>query len=299
MSPDTLQIIASGLALGAAYSLIALGFVVIYRSSQVFNFAHGEFLVIGAFSMVSLSEAGVPWPLAVLLAMAITGAVAAVIERLVIRPMIGRPVFVTIILTLFVANVLHAMAVVVWGVEMHGMPMPWDRAGNFVFGDVSVSYNAVAAVVAGILALGVFFALLRFSRLGVGMRATNTDQEVALALGIPVGRIFMATWFLAGMYAALAGVFLSAYPNSLDTNLNLTALRAFPAIIVGGLTSPVGAAIAGLILGLSEVLAQRYVEPALGDFGRNIHEVFPYVIMIAFLMVRPYGLFGHKDVERV
>ena len=299
MSPDVMQIIASGLALGAAYSLIALGFVVIYRSSQVFNFAHGEFLVIGAFSMVSLSKAGLPWPLAILCAMMITGAVAALIERLVIRPMIGRPVFVTIILTLFVANILHALAVVIWGVDMQGMPMPWDRTGSFTFSDVSVSYNSVAAVVAGILALGLFFALLRYTKLGVGMRATNTDQEVALALGIPVGRIFMSTWFLAGMYAALAGVFLSAYPSNLDTNLNLVALRAFPAIIVGGLTSPVGAALAGLLLGLSEVLAQRYIEPLLGEFGRNIHEVFPYVIMIAFLMVRPYGLFGQRDVERV
>lgn len=299
MSPDTVQIIVSGLALGAAYALIALGFVVIYRSSQVFNFAHGEFLVIGAFSMVSLHETGIPWPLALVGAMAITGAVAAAIERLVIRPMIGRPVFVTIILTLFVANILHAFAVVIWGVDMHSMPVPWEKTGALELGQVSVSYNSLASVVAGLLALTLFFVLLRYSKLGIGMRATNNDQEVALALGIPVGRIFVATWFLAGMYAALAGVFLSTYPSVLDTNLNLVALRAFPAIIVGGLTSPVGAVIAGLILGLSEVLAQRYVEPLLGEFGRNIHEVFPYVIMIAFLMVRPYGLLGTKEVTRV
>lgn len=299
MSSDFLQITVSGLALGAAYSLIALGFVVIYRSSQVFNFAHGEFLTIGAFSMLSMSKLGLPWPIALLAAMVITGAVAAAIERVVIRPMIGRPVFVTIILTLFIAYLLHAMVIVIWGADMHGMPMPWEMTATLELGDVSVSYNAIGAVVSGALALGLFFVLLHYTKLGVGMRATNADQEVALALGIPVGRIFMSTWFLAGMYAALAGVFLSAYPSSLDANLSYVALRAFPAIIVGGLTSPVGAVIAGLILGLSEVLAQRYVEPLLGGFGRNIHEVFPYVIMIAFLMVRPYGLFGEKEVERV
>lgn len=296
---DLLQIVVSGMALGASYALIALGFVVIYRSSQVFNFAHGEFLIIGAFSMLSLSQAGLPWPIALLGAMVITGAVAALIERLVIRPMIGRPVFVTVILTLFVANLLHAIAVVIWGVDIHGMPMPWDTAGSIKLGGAAISYNAIGAIAVGLLALALFFVLLHYTKLGVGMRATNTDQEVALALGVPVGRIFMTTWFLAGMYAALAGVFLSAYPNNLDTNLHFVAARAFPAIIVGGLTSPVGAVLAGFILGLAEVMAQRYVEPALGEFGRNIHEVFPYVIMIAFLIVRPYGLFGERDVERV
>ena len=299
MSPDLVQILLSGMALGAAYALIALGFVVIYRSSQVFNFAHGEFLTIGAFSMLSMCNLGLPWPLALLAAMTITGVVAAVIERVVIRPMIGRPVFVTIILTLFIAYLLHAMVIVVWDADLHGMPTPWAMDAKVEIAGANISYNSIGAVCAGVLALGLFFVLLRYTKLGVGMRATNADQEVALALGIPVGRIFMSTWFLAGMYAALAGVFLSAYPSQLDANLSFSALRAFPAIIVGGLTSPVGAAVAGVILGLAEVLAQRYVEPMLGGFGRNIHEVFPYVIMIAFLMVRPYGLFGEKEVSRV
>ncbi len=299
MDAALMQLIVSGLALGAAYALIALGFVVIYQSSQVFNFAHGEFLTIGGFSMVSMHGLGLPWPLALLAAMVLTGLVAAGVERVVIRPMIGRPVFVTIILTLFVAYLLRALAVVIWDTDLHGMPTPWDPTGSIELWGARILYNSIGAVVSGGLALGVFFALLKYSRLGIGMRATNSDQEVALALGIPVGRIFMATWFLAGMFAALAGVFLSMFPQSLDINLGFTALRAFPAVIVGGLTSPIGAVVAGLLLGLSEVLAQRYLEPLLGGFGHNVHEVFPYVIMIAFLMIRPYGLFGTKDVERV
>ncbi|MEM9489058.1 MAG: branched-chain amino acid ABC transporter permease, partial [Myxococcota bacterium] len=163
-----------------------------------------------------------------------------------------------------------------------------------------VLYNSFGAVTAGILALTSFFLLFRYTRLGVAMRATSTDQEVALALGIPVGRVFMLTWSLAGAFAALAGIFLCMFPSSLDSNLGFIALRAFPAVVVGGLTSPIGAVIAGLLLGLAEVLTQRYVEhPALGDFGHNLHSVVPYVIMILFLIIRPHGLFGQRDVERV
>ena len=300
MSAELTQLVFAGLGLGSAYALIALGFVVIYQSSQVFNFAHGELLTVGGFSMVSAHSLGLPWPVALLVAMVITGLVAAVVERVVVRPMIGRPVFVTIILTLFVAYLLRALVVIVWGTDLHGMPTPWSPDGTAEIAGARVLYNSIGSALAGAIALLLFFVLFRKSQIGVGMRATATDQEVALGLGIPVGRIFFATWFLAGMLAAVAGVFLSMFPSSLDSNLGFVALRAFPAVIVGGLTSPVGAVIAGLLLGLSEVLAQRYLEhPALGEFGHNIHTVVPYAIMIIFLIVRPYGLFGRRDAERL
>jgi branched-chain amino acid transport system permease protein len=306
---DFIQLSASGLALGAVYALVALGFVIIYRSSQVFNFAHGEFLGVGAFSMVSLVAwlpswlGALTWPLALAGAMAVTGVVAAGVERAVVRPMIGRPVFVTIILTIFVAFLLRALVIIVWGTDMRGMPTPWEPVASVELFGASVFVNSLGAVVAGVATLAVFFALLKYSKLGIGMRATNNDQEVALALGIPVGRIFASTWFLAGAIAAVAGVFLVMYPKSLDANIGFVALKAFPAVIVGGLTSPVGTVIAGLLLGLSEVLAQGYLqgwlEPLIGDLAKNIHEVFPYVVMILVLMVRPHGLFGHKEVERL
>jgi len=131
------------------------------------------------------------------------------------------------------------------------------------------------------------------------MRATSGDQEVALALGIPVGRVFGATWFIAGALAAIGGIFLGMFPRTVDVNLGYVALRAFPAVIVGGLESPLGAVIAGLLLGVTEVLAQGYVNEHLGDFGHDFHTVFPYIVMILFLVVRPYGLFGQREVERV
>lgn len=298
---DIVALTVEGLSLGSIYALIALGFVVIYRSSQIFNFAHGELVAIGAFTMSSMLGFGLPWPLAFVACMVITGAVAAGVERVVIRPMIGRPVFVTIILTLFVALLLHALTLIIWKTPRR-IPTPWAPEGSATNIDLLPTeglYNDIASVTAGMLALAAFFYLIRYTKLGIGMRATNYDQETALALGIPVGRIFASTWFLAGVFAAIAGVFLSIYPNAADHNIGFVAMRAFPAVIVGGLTSPVGAAIAGVLLGLLEAFGKAYLEKPLGEFGNNISTVIPYVAMMLVLVVKPYGLFGTKDVERV
>jgi branched-chain amino acid transport system permease protein len=294
-----LQLLVAGLALGSIYALVALGFVVIYRSSAVFNFAHGEFLMIGAFLMITLVAAGLPWIGALALTMIVTGLLGMAVERGVLRPMVGQPVFVTVILTIFIGLVLRILAVAIWGVSERGMPTPWDTSGIFNIGGTRVTFNSVGAIVAGGLVLAGFYWLFQRSKIGIGMRATASDQEVSLALGIPVGKVFALSWFLAGALAALAGVFLGMFPRIVDINLGFIALRAFPAVLIGGLESPLGAVIGGLSLGVLELLAQGYINPMLGTFGQNFHAVFPYVVMIAFLMVRPYGLFGTHEVERV
>lgn len=296
---NLVQLVASGLALGTIYALIALGFVVIYRASQVFNFAQGELVMMGAFVMVAVSTTGLPWPLAVLAAMVITGLVAALVERLVLRPLVGRNVVITIILTIFVGLILRVVVMVVFGPDLRGMPTPWNPLAMVPIGGARIFLNSIAAVVAGGLALSGFYLLIRYSRIGVAMRATSNDQEAALSLGIPVGRIFGFTWFLAGAFAALAGVFLGMAPRTVDTNLTFIALKAFPVVIVGGLDSAIGVVIAGVILGVIEVLTQGYVSPMLGGFGQNFHEVLPYIVMVLFLMVRPYGIAGREEVERV
>jgi branched-chain amino acid transport system permease protein len=293
------QLLFSGLALGAVYALVALGFVVIYRASHVFNFAQGELLAVGAFTMTTLHAVGLPWPLALAGAMAGTGLLGAAIERVALRPLVGRPIFTTIILTIFVGYLLRAMVHVVWGAEPRGMPTPWDPTAVVDVLGARVLVSSIVAVAAGAVALLGFFVLVKRSKIGVAMRATSTDQEVALALGIPVGRIFGSTWFVAGALAALGGVFLAMFPRTVDSNLGLVALRAFPAVIVGGLDSAAGAVIAGLMLGVLEVMAQGYVNPELGQLGQGFHTVFPYLVMILFLVVRPYGIFGRRDVERV
>ena len=294
-----LQLLFAGLALGSIYALIALGFVVIYRSSQVFNFAHGEILMLGTFIMITLLAVGVPWLLALPVAMTVTGLIGVVIERGVLRPLVGRPVFVTIILTIFVGLVVRILVTAIWGVQARGMPSPWENTGTTRIAGAVVTHNSIGAVGVTILVLGAFWWLFQRSKIGVGMRATATDQEVALGLGIPVGKVFMLSWFIAGALACLAGVFLGMYPRLVDLNIGFIALRAFPAVLIGGLESPLGAVIGGFSLGVLELLAQGYINPNLGAFGQNFHTVFPYVIMIAFLMVRPYGLFGQREVERV
>lgn len=297
---DTLiQLLASGLALGAVYALVALGFVVIYRASQVFNFAQGEFLTLGALSMVTALDWGVPWALALGLAMVATGLVAVAVERIALRPLVGRPVFVTIMVTIFVGLILRTLMVIVWGSDVRGMATPWATMADVNIAGASVLVNSLGAVVAAVVALSLFFLMIRRTRLGIAMRATASDQETSLALGIPVGRILASTWFLAGVLAAVGGVFLGMFPRSVDPTLGFVALRAFPAVMVGGLESPGGAVVAGFSLGVLEVMAQGYVNPHLGDFGQNFHAVFPYLVMILFLIVRPYGLFGQPRVERV
>lgn len=295
---NLIQFVASGLALGTIYALIALGFVVIYRSSQVFNFAQGELVTVGAFVMVSLGGL-LPWPLAVLGTMMVTGLLAAFVERLVLRPLVGRDVVITIMLTIFVGLILRVLLMVIFGPDQRGMPTPWAMDAQVSIAGARIFMTSIGAVVAGALALGAFYWLIRYSRIGVAMRATSSDQEAALCLGIPVGRIFGYSWFLAGAFAALAGVFLGMFPRTVDTNLGLVALKAFPVVIVGGLDSAGGVVAAGLLLGVIEVLTQGYVNPMLGGFGQNFHEVLPYLIMVVFLMVRPYGIAGRPEVERV
>jgi branched-chain amino acid transport system permease protein len=294
-----LQLTFSGLALGVIYALIALGFVVIYRASQVFNFAHGDLLTFGAYLMVAVCATGLPWGLALLVALAGTGALAAAMQHVVLRPLIGRPVFVTVIVTIFLGFLLRIVVLLIWGPETHGMPTPWPADGAISLGGASVLYNSLATLALGALALGAFFLLLRYSKIGVAMRAVSQDQEASLALGLPVGRILALTWGVAGAFAALGGIGLSMFPRSVEINLAFIALAAFPAVLVGGLESMMGAVVAGLLLGVLQVWAQGYVNPLLGAFGHNFHSVFPYVVMIFFLMVRPEGLFGQQRIKRV
>jgi branched-chain amino acid transport system permease protein len=294
-----LQLTFSGVALGAIYALIALGFVVIYRASQVFNFAHGDLLIFGAYLMVAASGAGLPWGLALLAALAGTGVLAAAMQHVVLRPLIGRPVFVTVIVTIFLGFLLRIAVLLIWGPETHGLPTPWPMDGAVSILGAAVLYNTFATLILGAVALGAFFLLLRYSKIGVAMRAVSQDQEACLALGLPVGRILALTWGIAGAFAALGGIGLAMFPRAVEINLAYIALAAFPAVLVGGLESMAGAVVAGLLLGVLQVWAQGYVNPLLGAFGHNFHAVFPYVVMIVFLMVRPEGLFGQQRVKRV
>jgi branched-chain amino acid transport system permease protein len=315
---DALQYLVSGIAIGSVYALVALGFVVIYRASKVFNFAHGEFLTFGALMMAllyspsvapelmnqigspTLSGFGLPWGVALILTVVATGLLAAGIERIVLRPMVGRPVFVTIIITLFIGILLRTGMSLGWGNQPIPLSTPWPPMSGMDVGSAVLQYDKLAPIIAGALAMLGFYGLLKYTRLGVAMRATAVDQEACVAMGIPVGRIFGATWFIAGAIAGLGGVFIgSSSELGVDPNLGFIAFRAFPAVIVGGLESPLGAVIAGLLLGVLEVLTSAYINEPLGSFGTNFHMVLPYLVMIVVLIFKPYGLFGTRKVERL
>ncbi|MEE2755379.1 MAG: branched-chain amino acid ABC transporter permease [Myxococcota bacterium] len=315
---DFVQYIVSGVALGSIYALVALGFVVIYRASKVFNFAHGEFLAFGALLMALLhsppiegdlsnqlggavlSGFGLPWAVALTLTVVSTGVLAALVERLALRPLVGRPIFVTIIITLFIGVFLRTVMSLLWGTQPIPVPTPWAPMSGLELGGAVLKFDDLAPIIAAAVAISGFYCLLKFSRIGVAMRATAVDQEACVAMGIPVGRVFRATWFIAGAIAGLGGVFVgSSSEIGVDPNLGLIAFKAFPAVIVGGLESPVGAVVAGLALGVLEVLTSAYLNESLGSFGNNFHEVLPYLVMVVVLMVRPYGLFGTRKVERL
>lgn len=296
---DFLQLLVQGLALGAAYALVALGFVVIYKATAVINFAHGELMLLGAYLVYALHvEAGLPFLLAVPLAMALMALFGWAVERVLLRRMVGRPTFSVVMITLGLAIVLRQVIAARFGFDERLLGDPWGSSALALGG---VQFNVVSVVtlaVSGAL-VTLFFAFFRGTKAGVAMRAAAFDHEAALALGIPVRSVHAWSWMIAGATATVAGVFLAAFPASLSPALGFAAFRAFPAAILGGLDSPGGAVLGGLIIGVVEMLVQGY-QPQLAPWlGTDVHVVAAYVLMIGVLMVRPYGLFGTPEVERV
>jgi len=293
---EFLQFVYQGVVLGAVYALIALGFVIVYKSSEVINFAHGELVLLGgSFVFLWRNQIGLPFAVALLLAIVIMAGVGLGIERVVLRRMVGRPVFAIVMITLGLAIVIRQIVTSVWGFADRHIDDPFG-ATVYDVGALSVTAASIWTLVAtGLVLLG-FFIFFRSSKSGVAMRAAAFDQEAALSLGISVRRMTAISWAIAGATATVAGVFIATFPKSLSPTVGFVALRAFPAAILGGLDSPGGAVIGGLAIGLIEVLTQAYQPSWLGN---SFHVVAPYAVMVVVLMIRPYGLFGTREVERV
>lgn len=293
------QLVFAGIALGARYALVALGFVVIYRATGVINFAQGGLVALGAYAAYQFGqEWGLPFALAVLLALAATGLVGVLIERTVLRRMVGQPVFAVILITIGVLFVIEQAIPTIWGYGAKNLGDPWgvetvDAAG------VGLAVRDLWTIgLAGLALLG-FFLFFRYSRLGLAMRATAFDQEAALAQGISARQVFALSWGIAGVVAALAGVTLASGAAAVNPSISFIALAAFPAMILGGLDSPGGAVIGGLIIGVTQTLTAGYQPEHAAFLGPNFHIVMPYVVMVIILLVRPYGLFGTPEVERL
>lgn len=286
-----LDLTLNGMALGAAYALVALAFVIIYKATGVINFSQGTMMLMGALVMYTISEQwGVPFYPALLLAMLAGALLGIVLERLVMRHLIGEPPFAQLMVTIGILFVLTEVGNNVWGVNPLVLDIPWKGTARWAGATIAISNLWRMGFAA--LAMIAFFLFFRFSTTGLAMRATALDQEAALAQGISARRVHLTAWGIAGAVGTLAGVMLTA-TYGLTPELQFFALLAFPAMILGGLDSPGGAVVGGLIIGLAQNIAAEYFPM------KGFDQVFPYVVMIAILLVRPFGLWGTKEVQRI
>ena len=302
-----LQATFEGLALGAVYSLVAIGLVLIYKAMDVLSFAQPALAVVGAGIISALAvDRGINFWVAFIVALIMTGIIGTLSERIFLRPMVGEPVFSVAILTLGL-DVLYRTVLDNWiGVNPRYMGDPiytWGEFGSITIGGVILKFQEIGALITAILAvvfLGYFF---KVSKYGLAMRATSFDQEASLAQGINVGRIFGLVWFIAGILAAFAGFFITGGFNLLTQASFISAFRALPAVVIGGLDSIPGAIVGSIIIGLTQGYVAYYQFPFESFTGINLGNGFsllaPYLIMFVILIVKPDGLFGTEEVERV
>ncbi len=288
-----------GLAQGSLYVLLGLGFVIIYKGTRVVNFAQPALLLFGAY-WVSYFAVSLGWNfwLAQAAAVVTTVLVALVVERVALRPMVGEPPFSAAVVTVGVFIALQVIVGDLIGLDLRQVGDPWGLR-RFRAAGVVIFHSDVAKLATAVLVVAGLVCMFRFTRAGLAMRATSFDQEVALAQGIPVGRMFAISWALAGGLAAVAGAFVGTGGAGIDQTTGLVALKALPAIILGGLDSIPGAIIGGAIIGLSEAYTKTYQPANFPWLGANFDQVVPYIVMLFVLLVRPYGIFGTEEVERV
>jgi len=289
------EAVIRGLGLGSIYALLALGFVIIYKATRVISFAQPAFMLAGAV-LVTYLVGPLGFYLAVPVAAAATAALALGVERAAVRPMVGRPAFVVAIITLGVDVAVRVVVNAFIGLDVRHVGDPWGLS-TVTIGGLLVEQRHLAMMVVTAVLVAALFAFFRYTRMGLAMRAASYDQEAALAQGVSVGAVFAMSWGIAGALAGIAGTF-AAVGASVHQLLWIIALTALPVIILGGLDSLPGAVVGGLIVGIVQEVTAVY-QSNWPWLGQNFSIVTPYVVMMIILLVRPYGLFGTREVERV
>ncbi len=287
------QALVSGISIGCIYALVALGFVLIYKATEVVNFAQGELMMIGAFFALTFVDiAGLPFAVGIVLAMLATAMMGALINHLVLRRLIGQSTFTIVLATVGLATFLRAVASMVpgWGTETHTLTTPYANETLNVAG-VVIGYDHLVIIVVTCLLVLLLFLFFRYTRIGVAMQATSQNQLAAAYLGIPVRSMFSFVWALSAATAAIAG-FLLAPVAFIHTNMGFIGLKAFPAAVLGGFGSIPGAILGGLIIGIVEEMAGFYLP-------EGFKNVAAYIVLLLVLMVRPQGLFGVDLRKRV
>jgi branched-chain amino acid transport system permease protein len=288
-----IEVLVGGLLSGVMYSLVAIGFVLIYKTSGVLNFAQGAMLLFAALTYVSLVERGVPFWLALLVTFAIMVMLGMTIERAVLRPLVNKPPITLFMATLGLSYVIEGAAQLIWGTQVHSLDLGIDDTPFEVAGVLISKFDLFAAAVAAMM-VAFLTAFFRYTRIGLAFRAVADDQFAAFAVGLRLPRIWATVWTAAGVVALVAGLLWGARLG-VQFSLSLVVLKALPVLVLGGFDSILGAIVGGLLIGASEKLAEVYVGPF---FGGGIESWFAYVVALAFLLVRPAGLFGQKLVER-
>ena len=286
-----MQLVLNGLAVGCIYGLVALGFVLIYKATELVNFAQGDLLMLGAFTCYMLVVwYGVGYWLAFVLAVAAVAVFGAVLDATVLRRVIGQPQFALVMLTIGLAAMFRAFASITWGSEIYTLPTPFSAKATRI-GGVAVSHEYVSIIVGTVLLCGALYAFFTFTRVGVAMQAASQNQLAAYYMGIPVKRMFSLVWAISAGVAAIAGVLLA--PVSLiDINLGFIGLKAFSAAVLGGFGSIPGALVGGVTIGLIELFSGVYLPQGFKD-------VAAYVVLLLVLAVRPQGMFGTVGRKKV
>lgn len=292
-----LELLLGGLSMGSVYALIALGFVVIFKATEVVNFAHASLLLAGGYVTAVLHDDIGFWP-ALAVGIGAAAAVGAGVEFLVMRRYRGQDHSVLAIVTIGVDILITTDLTRRIGTDVLALGDPWGDAVVHL-GPVTLPQTRIAAFVAAALMIGAFLLVFRYTAWGVAMRAAAEKPETAALMGVRLGRVSLAAWAVAGALAAVAALFLTVFPTpGLERATSLAALKAFPAAILGGLDSTTGALAGGLIVGVTEAMATGY-QSQLTFLGRGIGDLAPYLVMVAVLLLRPAGLFGTKELARV
>ncbi len=290
------QLLVNGLIVGMLYGIVAMCFVLIYKSTQVVNFAQGEFVVLGAWvCWASVMYMGLPFIPAFLFSLAFMTLFGIMVQMVVLRPLIGEPVISVIMATIGLSIFLQALMNWVFGNNAERFPNVFGEGTVSVAG-LNVETAYLVSLVLSVIVMAVFFWFFKKSRWGLAMRATAFNQQIAQSLGISVRQVFALAWAISALVSGIAGVVLGLV-NAVSNSLAFIGIKVFPAVIVGGLDSIVGGVVGGIIIGVLENLAE-FVDGQYLQIG-NLFKVAPFYVLIVILMIRPYGLFGTKDIERV
>ncbi|WP_426414620.1 branched-chain amino acid ABC transporter permease [Aestuariirhabdus sp. LZHN29] len=291
-----LQLILNGLIVGMLYGVVAMCFVLIYKSTQIVNFAQGEFLLIGAWvCWAFLVHMQLPFFVGFLLTLLFMMAFGVLLQVIVLRPLIGEPIISVIMVTIGLSIFFQALMKWIFGVSAESYPRVFDTEVITIAG-LNIEFAYVMSLVISVVIMASFYWFFKYSRMGLAMRATAFDQQVAQSLGISVKRVFAMSWAISAVVSATAGVVIGMV-NGVSDALSVIGIKVFPAVILGGLDSIVGGVVGGLIIGVLENVAE-FVDSQYLHVG-NLYSIAPFYVLIIILCIKPYGLFGTKDIERI